>query len=104
MYAYSFILRRDYLIMKKIPGGYNGKILRINLSNNISTTEKIDDSFCRKYLGGSGFILYFLLKEIGKGSDPLGPENKLIFALGPVTGTSMIGSGRHSVGAQSRYC
>ncbi|MBN2062743.1 MAG: aldehyde ferredoxin oxidoreductase family protein [Deltaproteobacteria bacterium] len=87
--------------MKKNPGGYNGRILRINLSNKNIAHEEMDNLFCRKYLGGSGFVSYFLLNEIGKGSNPLGPENKLIFALGPVTGTSMIGSGRHSVGAQS---
>ena len=87
--------------MENIPGGYSGKILRVNLSENTLSTENIDDAFCRKYIGGSGFIAYFLLKELKKGIDPLGPENKLIFALGPVTGTAMIGSGRNSVGAKS---
>ena len=87
--------------MENIPGGYNGKILRVNLSENRLSTENIDDAFCRKYIGGAGFIAYFLLKELKKGIDPLGPENKLIFALGPVTGTAMIGSGRNSVGAKS---
>ncbi len=82
-------------------GGYNGKILRINLSQNSIVEERKDTIFYRKYLGGSGFIAYFLLKELRQGIDPLGPENKLIFALGPVTGTPIIGSGRHSVGAKS---
>ena len=87
--------------MENIPGGYNGKILRVNLSENKVSTENIDDDFCRKYIGGSGFIAYFLLKELEEGVDPLGPENKLIFALGPITGTAMIGSGRNSIGAKS---
>ena len=86
---------------KEVPGGYNGKILRVNLSNNSVSTESIDDIFCRKYLGGSGFISYFLLKELGREGDSLGPENKLIFALGPMVGTSVIGNGRNAIGAKS---
>ena len=78
-----------------------GKLLRINLSRNAVSEERLEDSFYRKYLGGSGFIGYYLLKELQKGTDPLGPDNKLIFASGPVTGTSMIASGRNAVGAKS---
>ena len=63
----------------KISGGYNGKILRVNLSNNNISVEEIRESFCRKYLGGAGFVAYHLLKELTPGIDPLGPENKLVF-------------------------
>jgi aldehyde:ferredoxin oxidoreductase len=84
-----------------IPGGYNGKILRINLSSNSVVVEKIADDFYRKYLGGSGFIAFYLLKELSQGIEPLSPENKLIFASGPATGTPIIGSGRNAVGAKS---
>jgi aldehyde:ferredoxin oxidoreductase len=87
--------------MEKLPGGYNGKILRVDLSHKNVSTEGIDGAFCRKYLGGSGFITYFLLKELKPGVEPLGPDNKLIFALGPVTGTPMWGSGRNGIGAKS---
>jgi len=66
--------------------GYNGKILRVNLSQGTTSEDTLDELFCRKYLGGAGFVSYFLLKELQPGIDPLGPENKLIFALGPVTG------------------
>ena len=69
-----------------IPGGYNGKILRVNLLNNSIATEEIREPFCRKYLGGAGFVAYFLLKELPRGVDPLGPDNKLVFAAGPLTG------------------
>jgi aldehyde:ferredoxin oxidoreductase len=87
-------------IMEKI-GGYNGKILRVNLTDNNVYTQAIDELFCRKYLGGAGFVTYFLWKELQQGIDPLGPDNKLIFALGPVTGVPLSGSGRHCVGAKS---
>lgn len=46
-------------------------------------------------------ISYFLLKELKPGVDALSPENKLIFACGPVTGAPISGAGRHSVGAKS---
>ncbi len=86
---------------KQIPGGYNGRILRVNLSDTSTSVETIDELFCRKYLGGAGFVSYFLLKELKGGIDPLGPDNKLVFALGPVTGTQLPGSGRHCIGAKS---
>jgi aldehyde:ferredoxin oxidoreductase len=88
-------------VVNKIPGGYTGKILRVNLSKSTYATESIDDAFCRKYLGGAGFITYFLLKELKPRIDPLSPENKLIFATGPVTGTPILGGARFSAGAKS---
>jgi aldehyde:ferredoxin oxidoreductase len=84
-----------------IPGGYNGKILRVNLSTNSIATEEIREPFCRKYLGGAGFVAYFLWKELQNGVDPLGPDNKLVFATGPLTGIKLSGCARHCVGAKS---
>jgi len=80
--------------------GYNGKILRVNLSNGTTTVETPDEDFYKLYVGGVGFIAYFLLKELKGGEDPLGPENKIIFAGGPVTGATIAGA-RHSIGAKS---
>lgn len=81
--------------------GYNGKILRVDLSNGNTSIDKPDPNFYRQYVGGRGFISYFLLKELEAGVDPLGPDNKLIFAGGPVTGVPIAGSARNSVGAKS---
>ena len=81
--------------------GYTGKILRINLTNNKVTIEHEDENFYRIYLGGWGVIGYYLLRELPKGIDPLGPENKLIFAAGIFTGTTIYGSSRSVVGAKS---
>jgi aldehyde:ferredoxin oxidoreductase len=86
---------------EQVPGGYHGKILRVNLSSGRVSTEAIDEQFCRKHLGGAGFVSYFLLNETSPGIDPLSPENKIVFALGPLTGISLPGSGRHCVGAKS---
>jgi len=81
--------------------GYNGKVLRVNLSTKGISTEELDDIFYRRYMGGRGFIGHYLLKELEPGVDPLGPENKLVFATGVITGGRIGGSGRNSVGAKS---
>ena len=81
--------------------GYNGKILRVNLSNKSTKTEEIDEQFCRRYLGGAGFIVYYLWKELKAGIDPLSPDNRLIFALGPVSGILLPGAARNCIGAKS---
>ncbi len=86
---------------EQMPGGYSGKILRVNLSNKNVSVETTNELFCRRYLGGAGFVSYFLWKELPQGTDPLSSGNKLIFALGPVTGVPLPGSGRNCVGAKS---
>ena len=81
--------------------GYNGRILRVNLSEGHISIDQPPEDYYQHYLGGRGFIVTTLLKETPAKADPLGPENKLIFALGPLTGMPLPGSGRNSVGAKS---
>lgn len=83
------------------PTGYTGKILRVNLSNRSTSVEEPDDKFYRTYFGGMALIGYYLVKELEPGIDPLGPENKLIFSAGVITGIPSAGSGRSGVGAKS---
>ena len=61
--------------------GYNGRILRADLLREQNPVESPDDLFYRRYIGGEGFVAYFLLKELEAGTDPLGPENKLILGF-----------------------
>ena len=84
-----------------MANGYSGNVLRVNLSNSKITVEHPDDLFYRRYLGGWGFVGYYLLTELEPGIDPLGPDNKLIFAPGIFTGVQLSGSGRSAVGAKS---
>ncbi|MFC2041848.1 aldehyde ferredoxin oxidoreductase N-terminal domain-containing protein, partial [Chloroflexota bacterium] len=84
-----------------MPNGYNGKILRVDLSNETTSVDEPDEDFYRRYIGGRGFISYFLLQELAGGEDALGPENKLVFATGALTGVPVAGSGRNSIGAKS---
>lgn len=81
--------------------GYNGKILRVDLSRGTTSVEEPSENFYRQYVGGRGFISYFLLRELAAGEDALGPKNKLIFAAGPVTGVPVAGSGKISIGGKS---
>lgn len=81
--------------------GFNRRILRVDLNEAKVSVEELPRDFYERYLGGRGFIAPLLLKEMRGGTDPLGPENKLVFALGPLTGIPLPGSGRNSVGAKS---
>ena len=81
--------------------GIANKILRVNLSSGKISVDEPDESFYRTYLGGSGFVSYFLLTEVPQGIEALSPENKLIFALGPMTGLAMPGASRNCIGAKS---
>jgi len=81
--------------------GNTGKILRVNLSKGSIKEETHNDTFYRRYVGGWCIIGYYLLKELEPMIDPLGPENKLIFAAGPITGVPIPGNSRNAVGAKS---
>lgn len=81
--------------------GFHNRILRINLTTGEISTEEPGEAFFRTYLGGWGLIAYYLLKELPRGADPLGPDNLLIFATGVLTGTPAGGTGRNAVGAKS---
>ena len=83
------------------PGGYTGNMLRVNLSDESVSTERLDEQFLRKYLGGAGFVAYYLYTELKPGVDALAPENKLIFALGPLTGVNVAGNDRTCIGSKS---
>ena len=76
------------------------KILRINLSAGAVCTDVIEERIGRKFLGGAGFVTYFLFKELKPDTDPLSPDNKLVLACGPITGL-LPGSSRHCIGAKS---
>jgi len=81
--------------------GYTGKILRVDLTSAQCKSYEPPEDYYRRYLGGRGFIIQILLTEVPKGADPFGPRNKLVFALGPITGHPVPGSGRNSVGTKS---
>ncbi len=84
-----------------MPFGYNGKILRVDLSSGSIATEELPESWYRTYMGGGGAAAYFLLKELEPGVDPLGPDNLLVFACSVVTGAPISGFSRYTAAAKS---
>lgn len=81
--------------------GYVGKILRINLSDNKVRSENLSPETAMNYIGGRGLNAERLYREIPKGIDPLGPENKLMIATGPLVGTMFPTASRFNVSAKS---
>ena len=84
-----------------MPFGYHGKILHVDLSTGKMEVETPPESFYRKYMGGSAMALYYILREVPKGADPLGPENLLTVFDSVVTGASISGLSRINVNAKS---
>jgi aldehyde:ferredoxin oxidoreductase len=82
-------------------GGYTGKILRINLTDKTSKEEKLSLEVAKDFIGGAGLGIKYLFDEVKPGTDALGPENKLIFAPGPFTGTSIPCASRMAVTGKS---
>jgi len=78
-------------------GGYCGKLLRVNLSTGAVKTEEIDSAAARKFIGGRGLGSYYLNSEVDPKTDPLSPDNKVVFVTGPLTGTNMPACGRYMV-------
>ena len=81
--------------------GWTGKRLRVDLSSGSVTIENIDRAYCEKWIGGRGFNSELLYREVGVDVDPLSPESRLIFGVGPLTGTFAPSSARTTVTARS---
>ena len=84
-----------------MPFGYNGRILHIDLTQGELTVEEPDEAFYRKYLGGSAMGMHYILREMPKGADPLGPENVLTLMTGVTTGAAISGQSRINANAKS---
>lgn len=78
-----------------------GKILRVNLTAGTVTSEPLNMEWARAYLGSRGLAAKYLTTEIDPKVDPLSPENKIIWATGPLTGTMASTGGRYTVSTKS---
>lgn len=81
--------------------GWNGKLIRVNLSNGTITKENLNMQDARNFLGGRGLGTKIMMDEVDPAVEPLSPENKLIFMSGPLTGTFASSSGRYEVIAKA---
>lgn len=82
-------------------GGYTGKILRVDLTSKTYKEEPLPVEVAQDFIGGSGFTVKYLYDEVPADCDPLGPENKLIYAPGPFTGTTIPCASRMAINAKS---
>ncbi|MBC7077232.1 MAG: aldehyde ferredoxin oxidoreductase family protein, partial [Synergistales bacterium] len=77
--------------------GWTGKLLRVNLTEGTITTEALRKPWAEEYIGARGLGSKYLYEEVDPAVDPLSPENKIIFATGPLTGTLATSGGRYNV-------
>jgi aldehyde:ferredoxin oxidoreductase len=82
-------------------GGYAGRILYVDLSTGTIDKKPLPEEVTRRFLGGKGLAAYMLYNEIPPGTDPLGPENVLMFATGPMTGSPLAGGVKYTVACRS---
>ncbi len=73
------------------------KILRVNLTKGTVTNEPLNMAWAAQYLGSRGLASKYLSEEVDPKVDPLSPENKIIWATGPLTGTMASTGGRYVV-------
>ena len=84
-----------------MSGGYTGKMLNIDVTSRHVTVEKTDVESAREFIGAKGIGAKILFDRLPRGTDPLAPENILMFTTGPLTGTSTQTSGRGTVVTKS---
>ncbi|UCE09284.1 MAG: aldehyde ferredoxin oxidoreductase family protein [Candidatus Thorarchaeota archaeon] len=80
---------------------YRGRILHVDLTSGNATEEPLNAEFARQFVGGAGLGVRMLYEMVDAKTDPLGPENPLIFMTGPFTGTMLPTSGKSSVVSKS---
>ncbi|MBX2869291.1 MAG: aldehyde ferredoxin oxidoreductase family protein [Acidiferrobacterales bacterium] len=73
------------------------KILRVDLTAGTAVSEPLNMEWAEQFLGSRGLATKYLWEEMDPAADPLGPDNKLIFSTGPLTGTMASTSGRYAV-------
>ncbi|MFX1559866.1 MAG: aldehyde ferredoxin oxidoreductase family protein [Promethearchaeota archaeon] len=78
--------------------GYRGKILRVDLSAGSTSVTALDEKLLKMFIGGAGLGARLLYDMVDKNTDPLGPENPLLYLTGPLCGTMA------PTGSKSTFC
>jgi len=81
--------------------GWNGKMAQLNLTDRKVEDIQLNKEFLTGYLGGRGLGVKFVYDLVKPGVNPLSPENMLVFATGPLTGTTCPTSGRFATVSKS---
>jgi aldehyde:ferredoxin oxidoreductase len=80
---------------------YTGKLLRVNLSKRETKVEDIPEQLMKDFIGGRGLAVKYIYSELKPGVDPLGPDNKLLFMMGPLGATTAMSVSRLAVVTKS---
>src|SRR5882672_4306909 len=81
--------------------GYGGRILYVDVASGESRVETVTESMARSLLGGNGFAARLLLDVVPAGIDAYDPANAVVFAVGPITDTTVPGNSRACVASKS---
>ena len=81
--------------------GFMGKLLVVNLTSGDISAVALNEGYAREFVGGAGLACRYLYDRIDRDTDPLGPENPLMFMTGPLVGTVAPLCGRYVVCARS---
>ena len=81
--------------------GWHGRLLRVNLTNSKISKETIPEEEAKRFIGGRGLAIKYLVEGMDPKVDPLSPENLLIFATGPLTSTPAPTGNRYMVVTKS---
>lgn len=81
--------------------GWQGRVLRVNLSTGAVSEEGLDEATAQDFIGGRGFGIRYLLKEVDPKTDPFCWRNPLMMMAGPLTGTGAPTGSRYMVTALS---
>src|SRR5918995_2096566 len=81
--------------------GYGGRILFVDCTTGASRIEPLAESTARALLGGNGLAARILYDHVPAGVDAFDPANAIVFAVGPVTDTTVPGNSRACAAAKS---
>lgn len=77
--------------------GWQKRVLRVDLTNGTCQQEPLNMDWAAQYLGQRGLATKYLMESMDPSVDALSPENVIIYATGPLTGTTAATGGRYSV-------
>src|SRR5512144_1688717 len=81
--------------------GYGGRVLFVDATTGASRVEPVAEATARSLVGGNGLAARILLDLVPAGGDAYDPANAVVFAVGPVTDTTVPGNSRACVAAKS---
>src|SRR5437870_13402849 len=84
-----------------ILGGYHGRYLRVDPRTDRGACLPLPEAVLRGLIGGVGLGTWVVARETAAGSDPLGPDAALVFALSPLVGSPLTTSAKFAVVALS---